>query len=630
MFRNSVIIGVIFSLFLLFASAKAHAQHDADTLYNVLIQYKLKQGFLVDTAQADTSFNRFYVFKYPEKNSISGIDLGNLGSASRSNVFMDSYQTSDNEFTFLNPYSLYIANAKNNVYFNTRRPYTEVFHSMSSKVKEEQTLRFTHTQNINPLFNVGLDYHLIASLGEYPEQQVKKHSLTFHGNYEKKRYSLHAAFFYNNFKLEENGGVLDTMSQVDMNTLTTFLSGATSKMIERDVFASQKFLFGKVKKYAFLDTTTERVNAYFSIGHSLEVRRQYRLYEDAETAVKGYYQYFFLTPAITYDSVAYRHIENRISFNSERYFTKKTGIELTAGIGNVSRKYFNFVDYISYNYLTYFSDILIFAEARKQLFDTWHLSGSAKQFMSGYRAGDFRYLAQLTKSASDSSRFAFDIGVMSESRAQDFFVNRYYSNHYAWDTLFAPTKTQRVELRTGFPKNSFEVRGSYTLLTDYLYYRYDAYPAQYSDNLTVLSASLRKDFHFKHLHLYNMVVWQKTSNPDILSLPEFVYYHGLAFELRYKTHLRLQFGYEVSMSSVYKNSGFNPALGQFYNNYSESVGSYPVINAFVNAGIKKNVMLFYKMEHLNSGMIVPLYTPVAHYPVKNRIWKIGVKWTFKN
>ncbi len=621
---------IIFSLaILLQLSYQTHAQHDADTLLNVMLKYKLNENFLPDSISSDTSINAFHIFKLPEKQSISVSTLGNLGSAYQSNVFFDRDDTYFNDYIFSNPYYLYTFSARNNLYFNTRKPYTEVFHSMSSKAKDEQTLRFIHTQNVNPFFNIGADYQMFTSLGEYQNQQVRMNSVTFHANYEKKRYQLHAALVYNNFKYQENGGVVDT-STVDINLISSYLEGANSKIIHRDIFASQKYLFGKMQTFNYKDTIVKRINAKFSIGHSFQQGVRHRTYEDAEAAQNGYYENFYLIPTSSYDSTAYRFIENRISVNSERVFTQKTGLKFTAGVGNIQKRYFNFKEYLYSNYLSYYSDNLIFATIKKSVFEYSELKFNGEQYVSGYRAGDYRFSVNLSKFGADSSLFAFDLNVKAERKNPDFFTTNFYSNHYEWETDFIPSERLQAELSAGIPKYSFEVKASGAQLINYIYFGIDANPKQYDDNLTVMSVSLRKDFHFKHLHLYNTAIWQQSGNDSVLSLPELVFYHGLAVQMYYKTHLSLQLGYEISYSTAYKMSGFNPAIGQFYNDYSANAGNYPIANAFVNARIKRNVQLFFKFEHLNSGITQLLYTPVTHYPIKSRIWKIGVKWTFKN
>lgn len=50
---------------------------------------------------------------------------------------------------------------------------------------------------------------------------------------------------------------------------------------------------------------------------------------------------------------------------------------------------------------------------------------------------------------------------------------------------------------------------------------------QHSGNIQVFNAALRQDFKLGILHLDNEVVYQKSSNQQVLPLPDLVLYHNL-------------------------------------------------------------------------------------------------------
>lgn len=58
-------------------------------------------------------------------------------------------------------------------------------------------------------------------------------------------------------------------------------------------------------------------------------------------------------------------------------------------------------------------------------------------------------------------------------------------------------------------------------------YKNDVAVRQHSGNIQIFSATLRQNFKLGILHLDNEITYQKTSNQDILPLPELVLYHNL-------------------------------------------------------------------------------------------------------
>jgi len=130
--------------------------------------------------------------------------------------------------------------------------------------------------------------------------------------------------------------------------------------------------------------------------------------------------------------------------------------------------------------------------------------------------------------------------------------------------------------------------------------------------------------------MHNKVVWQKASNEGIVSLPELALYHASYFELKYKRAMRAHIGFDIYYSRPFKTYSYNPAIGQFYFENLKLTGDYAFGSAFINVKLKKNVTMFFKMEHVLSGVFKEIYYSVNNYPVNNRIFKFGVRWTFNN
>lgn len=88
-------------------------------------------------------------------------------------------------------------------------------------------------------------------------------------------------------------------------------------------------------------------------------------------------------------------------------------------------------------------------------------------------------------------------------------------------------------------------------------------------------------------------------------------------------------GFDVFFNTAYKAPNFMPATGQFYLQNQTRVGNYPYIDFFVNAQIKK-ARIFFKIEHVTSGLLGQTYLQYPNYPMNDRAFKIGVNWRFFN
>ena len=61
--------------------------------------------------------------------------------------------------------------------------------------------------------------------------------------------------------------------------------------------------------------------------------------------------------------------------------------------------------------------------------------------------------------------------------------------------------------------------------------------------------------------------------------------------------------------------------------FHKSQEKYFISNFYFDAKIQK-VNFFFKISHLNSGLLGYNYFAALHYPFADRYFKIGLKWTF--
>lgn len=610
----------------------AIAQHDADSLTNILITFNLKDNFKkVNTTFNDSSLSFFHKTEPTYKNSILPADLGNIGSAYISEIFFKRPDFYKRKFLFNYPYYSYLRNAENAIYFNSRRPYTSIKHTTSSKVLDLQTINFIHTQNINPDWNIGIEYIFNSSLGQYLSEKKGLNSVSITTNYTKNKYTLYASYVYNKFNLENSGGYNDSLG-FDIKVPEPFLKKSGSILYNQELSVTQKYNFGKYKNLSYRDTIIKVPEPRISLSHNLLLSRRYRVYNDINEGSNTFYLYNYYQNSFSYDSIAIQSLSNKIRLGSEEVFEQKNKLGFSVILNNNWYKIYNFKEYILLkNTNTYFEN-----QVKGEIYTInnkfFNLNFSGNYYFSGYRKNDFRISTNLSKELFKNkfnSLLQFDASYTSMK--PDYFENILYSNHYIWENNFLPVK--RTEVNLNYEIKGIKFNFNSALIKDYIYYDITASPAQFDSSIAILSGSLEKKFKLKRIIFENKLIWQHSENNNIISLPKLAAYQSTYFIIHYQNSLLVHIGFDIYYSTSYKAYNYNPATGQFYfiNNTKKLAGNYPYTTLFANLKIKKNVLLFFKfsnMVYLLQKDVLPFY--VNHYPIGGMKFKFGIKWTFKN
>ena len=168
----------------------------------------------------------------------------------------------------------------------------------------------------------------------------------------------------------------------------------------------------------------------------------------------------------------------------------------------------------------------------------------------------------------------------------------------------------------------------YALVNNHIYYDTLGIVQQHPEKINVMSAYLQKDLKAWLFHFDNQVLFQLSSNNDVLPLPL------VALHLRYyieyelvKKVLTVQVGADGTFTTAYFAPAYNPATGQFHNQNFEKVGNCPYIDVFANFQWKQ-ATLFFKFTNANQGWPNGDYFSAYHYAKPRRAFKFGIYWPF--
>ena len=127
------------------------------------------------------------------------------------------------------------------------------------------------------------------------------------------------------------------------------------------------------------------------------------------------------------------------------------------------------------------------------------------------------------------------------------------------------------------------------------------------------------------------VTYQKTSNKDVLPLPDLSVYSNLYLLFHIAKILRVQLGGDVRYWTSYYAPDYSANIGQFAVQDASlqrvKVGNYPIVNVYLNMHLKR-CRIYLAMNHVNAGSGHYFWAP--HYPVNPRNFHFGVSWNFFN
>ena len=115
----------------------------------------------------------------------------------------------------------------------------------------------------------------------------------------------------------------------------------------------------------------------------------------------------------------------------------------------------------------------------------------------------------------------------SAARQMEIGQQHIFTNHYKWDNDFSKISTTKVEGSLSIPRWKLDASVGYALLSNNIYYDTLGIVRQNTKPMSVLTASLRKDFSVWKFHFDNQALLQFSSEPNVMPLPL------LALNLRY-------------------------------------------------------------------------------------------------
>ena len=557
--------------------------------------------------------------------------LGNPGSATSPLIY--SLRTSP-DFRFksdvFSPYKLKDDSIK---FYISQSPFTHLRYHLGPA--KEQKLDINFSERIGNGIYLGLNARFANAPGIYQHQRNFNSGATFYAAflYPTQRYGAIITYRTDRSANNENGGISDVNvftenTETDRKRYTTNLNNSINRGKSSGIVLQQYFNILKPNVVKKVDTTTMLVPRKFDAGrivYTMRYNRTGNAYEDNSTIpnYRYYPEYFYKTDTVQiFDSIRHTHFENCFVYSNEVPDTlgKSFPLQYSFGIRFQTDRLQR-----DTTIKDVFRQTVPFGTLKGVIKQKTVFKASAFLVLGGYNGGDHSIDGSFYQFFGKHSYKAY-LNVSKGSMHPDYYFSNYITDYFKWDNSFPAQNYLKGEF--GVVLKGFDLRASYTRITNYVYLNNKVLPEIYPDGLNVLSGHVSKEFRLKHW-ITNVYAAAQQITPDtVLQLPAFIGKLTVCYDaMLFQNALHFQTGISGTYHSQWYQDAYMPALRAFYHQRSYLAGNYPYLDVFINFNIKR-ARIFVKYEHFNAGLMGYNYLIVPDYPQADAAFKFGISWLF--
>lgn len=605
----------------------------------------------------DTVFKNYHQESLVDGQGVAVGYLGNWGSPAQSKIFFERGETS--QFYFLDPFKYYYKKPDNHVFLDTKVPYSNItYHSGGGKNGKEERFIGEMSISFNKKLTVGIDVDYVYSRGFYQSLANKQTNYDIFASYKTDRYQMHVFASNNNFRNVENGGInpvdgLDSdFLDGDSKSIDTNISDTWNNLRGRNLYMTHKYSIG------YDENESEKfipVASLIFTSHYTDQKRYFK--SDQVQLLDSIYNYKSTIPEVTGNAssgssmqkidelMSYYSFKNTLGISLNEGFREWVKFGLTAFIEQDFRKYampgerFPSLSTTKHSQ----SSTVIGGVLSKEKGEFLRYNLSADFCVAGDNIGESRLKADISTLINIKGKKALiRANGYIKTLKPTFFESQYSSRYFSWskeDTDFNNTTRLYAGGEIYLPQTNTRLSGGFESLQDYLYYKMgdDGKPGinQAGKNIQVIALRLDQNFKAGVLHWDNQVVFQHSSDEDIIPLPKLSLYSNLYLQVKLAKVLDIQLGVDAHFHSKYYAPAYDPVLLQFYNqNVGEGregtkIGNFPFSTVYANFHLKRT-RFFVMMYNVGKGLSSDNYFTLDRYPVNPMIFKFGLSWNFMN
>ena len=387
-----------------------------------------------------------------------------------------------------------------------------------------------------------------------------------------------------------------------------------------------------------------------SFIHTVKFDNYRRIYEAYQTPadyyLKEYYDAGRLTGDSIYDQTKHWHMKNTFAIAMLEGFNKwaKAGLKAFASydlrhyeLPTMEGGFEKFNEHA----------LSVGGQLSKQEGKTLHYNAVAEIGLTGVDAGTLAIDGNVDVNIpflGDTLQVRGDAFFHRETPS--FYYRNYHARHLWWENDLDKTIHTRIMGTLSFPKTRTKLRVAVDEIKNYTYFSqsYDiteeglrtgviVTPMQESGGINLLTAQLEQNFRLGILNWENQFTYQHSSKESVLPVPAFNAYTNLYIKFKVVKVLNVDLGADMRYFTSYEAPDYSPYMGQYTvqgnGKNNVKIGNYPIVNVYANVHIK-HTRFFVMMSHINAGQGDKNYFFAPHYPMNERVFRIGVSWNFFN
>ena len=387
-----------------------------------------------------------------------------------------------------------------------------------------------------------------------------------------------------------------------------------------------------------------------SFIHTVKFDNYRRIYEAYQTPADYYLNEYYdagrLTGDSIYDQTKHWHMKNTFAIAMLEGFNKWAKAGLKAFASYDLRHYE--LPTMEGGFEKYNEHVLsVGGQLSKQEGKTLHYNAVAEIGLTGVDAGTLAIDGNVDVNIpflGDTLQVRGDAFFHRETPS--FYYRNYHARHLWWENDLDKTIHTRIMGTLSFPKTRTKLRVAVDEIKNYTYFSqsYDikeeglrtgvmVTPMQESGGINLLTAQLEQNFRLGILNWENQFTYQHSSKESVLPVPDFNVYTNLYIKFKVVKVLNVDLGADMRYFTSSEAPDYSPYMGQYTvqgnGENNVKIGNYPIVNVYANVHIK-HTRFFVMMSHINAGQGDKNYFFAPHYPMNERVFRIGVSWNFFN
>jgi hypothetical protein len=600
-------------------------------------------------------------------------NLGNLGSAARPLFFQPTWRRGFD--VGLHQFDIYQMSTADIRYYKITQAYTQAGFTQGTTQNDAQfNVRFS--RNFADGLNFSIEHRRINNLGSYDTQKATTSNVAtgmwYHSP--KGNYDSYFSFVSNSIEQQDNGGISEDLSSefIPAYQVDVHLANANTRHANRELAYTQYFyLKGGRKKVGSLsvgsgqsrpnfpadslriqnpkppqvDSVSNPQSAIpnpqseraFTVYHQFAWRKE--SYKFADTSPdSSFYGDFLVDRRGLRHYLEVRALEN--TFKLQTFKLKPAAPKLGAGPkGKEDRALPQESDLLEIGLLhrlNFVKQEPVDTGVIQNLFLTARLNFSPGDRLRlnsyahlgiGANAGDYRLSGELFLNLKKIGTLQLE--AVNQLYSPSLIPQRFYlTQEEIWKNDFGRTLETSLSGTYSLPQFHFSAGAKSHLLNNLVYFDETGRPQQ-SGTFSILQLTARKDFHLGPLHSENSAYLQQTTS-DVLPLPQFYSKHSLYLEGKiFKKVMLTKIGVDARLASGYTPPSYNPLIGQFQLQSTQTTPFTPLLDAFLSFRVK-TFRFFFKVENLLSAPLQTYYYQTADYPMPfgytNGGMRMGINW----